>query len=127
MVMPMGTGSVRKLYYSIGEVSRITELEPYILRFWETEFPQLKPQKNKAGNRTYRIKDVQLILQIKKLLYEDKFTIQGARKQLKTGIDREITQQKLEFPDKEPIATKPNKLVKTIKKDLQDILSILNK
>jgi DNA-binding transcriptional MerR regulator len=85
--------SIKKLYYSIGEVSKIAELKQYVLRYWETEFKQLSPSKNKAGNRTYRQKDIDLILQIKNLLYNKKFTIEGARKMLdKTkGADKKQT------------------------------------
>src|SRR4030042_4927386 len=71
-----------KLYYSISEVSEITGLEPYVLRFWEAEFPVLKPRKNKKGHRTYRKKDIEQIFQIKELLYEHKYTIPGAREVL---------------------------------------------
>lgn len=71
--------SIKKLYYSISEVSKITEVEQYVLRYWETEFEQLKPQKNRAGNRAYTNKDIQTILQIKSLLREKKYTIEGAR------------------------------------------------
>ena len=71
--------SIKKLYYSIGEVSKITELKQYVLRYWETEFKQLSPVKKKAGNRTYRQKDIDMILKIKDLLYNQKFTIDGAR------------------------------------------------
>ncbi len=71
-----------KLYYSISEVSEITGLEPYVLRFWEAEFPILKPRKNKKGHRTYRKKDIEQIFQIKELLYEHKYTIPGAREVL---------------------------------------------
>lgn len=80
--MDQQTQSIKKLYYSIGEVSKDTELKQYVLRYWETEFKQLKPSKNKAGNRTYRQKDIDLILRIKELLYNQKFTIEGARKML---------------------------------------------
>jgi DNA-binding transcriptional MerR regulator len=73
---------IKKLYYSIGEVSKITGLKQYVLRYWETEFRQLSPSKNKAGNRTYRQKDIDLIMQIKDLLYNRRFTIEGARAQL---------------------------------------------
>ena len=74
---------VKKLYYSIGEVSDLTGLKAYVLRYWETEFNQLKPPKNRAGNRTYRQKDIDFILQIKDLLYNKKFTIDGARSVIK--------------------------------------------
>ena len=79
MVIP---DSPEKLYYSISEVSEITGLEPYVLRFWEAEFPVLKPRKNKKGHRTYRKKDIEQIFQIKGLLYEHKYTIPGAREVL---------------------------------------------
>src|SRR5271169_4965809 len=68
-----------KLYFRIGEVSRLCGLPAYVLRFWETEFPQLKPVKSSTGQRMYRRKDVEAALHIKKLLYEEGFTIAGAR------------------------------------------------
>ena len=74
-----------KLYYRIGEVCEIVGVEPHVLRYWETEFPSLAPPKNKAGQRTYRPKDIELLLTIRKLLYEEGFTIAGARKQLSRG------------------------------------------
>ncbi|MDP6570090.1 MAG: MerR family transcriptional regulator [Candidatus Marinimicrobia bacterium] len=73
----------KKLYYSISEVSEVTGLKQYVLRYWETEFSQLKPTKNRAGNRTYRSSDIDLIMEIKSLLYERKFTIKGAKQYLK--------------------------------------------
>jgi DNA-binding transcriptional MerR regulator len=75
--------TMKKLYYSISEVGKITELEQYVLRYWETEFEQLKPAKNLAGNRIYTNKDIKLILYIKRLLREEKYTIEGAKKLLK--------------------------------------------
>ena len=75
--------SMKKLYYSISEVSRICDLEQYVLRYWETEFDQLKPAKNSSGNRIYTNKDIKMILLIKKLLKEEKYTIEGAKKILK--------------------------------------------
>ena len=75
--------SIKKLYYSISEVSRITDLEQYVLRYWETEFEELKPQKNRAGNRIYTNRDIKLILYIKKLLREERYTIEGAKQILK--------------------------------------------
>ena len=71
-----------KLFYRIGEVSRLTGLEPYVLRYWETEFPMLQPQKNRAGQRTYRRRDVEMALRIKELLYDEQYTIAGAKKKL---------------------------------------------
>jgi DNA-binding transcriptional MerR regulator len=72
-----------KLYFKIGEVSEIVGVEPYVLRYWESEFPGLSPKKSSTGQRQFRRKDVELLLDIKKLLYEKKFTIEGARKALK--------------------------------------------
>src|SRR5271165_703 len=69
-----------KLYFRIGEVSRLAGIKPYVLRFWETEFPGLGPKKSGTGHRLYRRKDVEMVLEIKRLLYEQRFTIEGARK-----------------------------------------------
>ena len=78
----MEARDIKKLYYSISEVSEITTLKQYVLRFWEIEFSQLKPKKNSAGNRIYRSHDIDTILEIKSLLYERKFTIKGAQQYL---------------------------------------------
>ncbi len=79
---------LKKLYYSISEVSKLTNLEQYILRYWETEFDQLNPSKNRAGNRIYTNKDIKLILEIKTLLREKKYTIEGAKNILSDGKTR---------------------------------------
>jgi len=71
-----------KLYFKIGEVSELLGVEPYVLRYWETEFPALSPKKSGTGHRLYRRKDVELLLRIKHLLYEKRFTIEGARQSL---------------------------------------------
>lgn len=81
--------AMKKLYYSISEVSRIIELEQYVLRYWETEFEQLRPAKNLAGNRVYTNKDIKLILYIKKLLREEKYTIEGAKQHLKNFYQKD--------------------------------------
>jgi DNA-binding transcriptional MerR regulator len=73
-----------KLYFRIGEVARLAGIKPYVLRFWESEFPSLGPKKSGTGHRLYRRKDVELVLEIKRLLYEKRFTIEGARKTLET-------------------------------------------
>jgi DNA-binding transcriptional MerR regulator len=72
-----------KIYFRIGEVSELAKLPTYVLRFWETEFPQLKPSKSSTGQRMYRRRDVEFVMQIRKLLYEDGFTIAGARERLR--------------------------------------------
>lgn len=73
---------VRKAYYSIGEVCDLTGLKAHVLRYWETQFPELRPTKNRAGNRVYRPREVELILLVKQLLYKERFTIEGARQKL---------------------------------------------
>ena len=116
---------IKKLYYSIGEASKMTELKAYVLRYWETEFKQLKPPKNRAGNRTYRQNDVDLILFIKDLLYNKKFTIEGARSQISSMGEDIKSEQKI---DKEaPVKVVPAKketLVK-IKQELETLLELL--
>ena len=111
---------VKKLYYSIGEVSDLTKLKAYVLRYWETEFVQLSPPKNRAGNRTYRQKDIDMIFKIKDLLYSKRFTIDGARKMLQEeeSTDRNITKNS-RYPDKKRL------IIKKIKEDLTEILSII--
>lgn len=73
---------VKKAYYSIGEVCDLTSLKPHVLRYWETQFEILRPGKNRAGNRVYRPKDIELILLVKHLLYKQKYTIEGANQKL---------------------------------------------
>ena len=75
-----------KIYFRIGEVSELAKLPTYVLRFWETEFPQLRPTKSSTGQRMYRRRDVEFVVQIRKLLYEDGFTIAGARERLREQV-----------------------------------------
>ena len=82
--LPFSNEIPDKLYFKIGEVSAIAGLPSYVLRFWETEFPRIKPKRTPSGQRLYRKKDVELILKIKHLLHEKKYTIQGARQHLKS-------------------------------------------
>lgn len=112
---------LKKLYYSISEVSRLTGLEQYILRYWETEFEQLKPGKNRAGNRIYTNKDIKLILQIKQLLREEKYTIEGAKKIL-TDLNFETVTNPNEDNEQEKKKSAPSK---SLKKDLEEIKNFL--
>lgn len=82
-----------KLYYSISEVCRLTGLEAHVLRYWETEFPQMRPRKNRAGNRAYRPREIEYIRFIRHLLHEEKYTLQGARKKLSELTFEEISGQ----------------------------------
>ena len=119
--MNSNTNSIKKLYYSIGEVSKITDLKQYVLRYWETEFKQLNPNKNKAGNRTYRQKDIDLILDIKNLLYIEKFTIEGARKML---TQPQKNAKEVVKPEKSAVSNGLDK--KTLVKIRSDLKSILD-
>jgi DNA-binding transcriptional MerR regulator len=87
-----------KLFFKIGEVCDITGVQAHVLRYWESEFPMLAPQKNRAGQRTYRKRDVEMALRIKELLYEDQYTIAGAKKKLVSEI-RGASKLKVVTPD----------------------------
>ncbi len=99
-----------KKYFRIGEVSKIVGVEPYVLRYWEKEFPQLRPRRSDSRHRTYQKKDIELLLEIKRLLYEEKMTIKGAKKKLK------------EKEKKKEAAS----LLSEIKKELKEILDLLS-
>src|SRR2546430_5248964 len=91
-----------KLYFRIGEVSKLCKLPAYVLRFWETEFPQLAPKKSSSGQRLYRQRDVENVLRIKKLLYADGFTIAGARQYLRSDLKPTKSQAALPFASTSP-------------------------
>ncbi len=97
-----------KLFYRIGEVSRITGLEPHVLRYWESEFPQIKPDKQKSGQRLYDQKDLDTILHVKQLLYKEGYTISGARKKLNSKGEQDL-----------------GAVIETAKKELREILELL--
>ena len=84
-----------KRYFRIGEASRIIGVEPYVLRYWESEFPQLRPQRADSKQRTYQKKDLETLLKIKELLYEEKMTIEGAKRRLRQKADGDVTTYKL--------------------------------
>ena len=105
---------IKKLYYSIGEVSKMVGLKSYVLRYWETEFKQLSPPKNRAGNRTYRQKDIDLILKIKDLLHGKKFTIEGARSVISGKSDPNLPVEKIN-----------ENIIRQLKDELNKILQII--
>jgi len=109
-----------KLYFRIGEIAQLCRLPAYVLRFWETEFPQLKPVKSGTGQRMYRHKDVENVLRIKKLLYEEGFTIAGARQHLRSESKVDKKQSPLPFPEH----TAPD--LKHIRQGLREILAMLS-
>jgi DNA-binding transcriptional MerR regulator len=111
-----------KLYYKIGEVSDITGIEPYVLRYWESEFRIVSPSRTHSKQRLYRKKDLELILEIKKLLYEEKFTIAGAKKKLQKTKGLKDQQMKLELPEK-----KFREALIRVKKELEDLHGLLSR
>lgn len=122
--------NIKKLYYSISEVSKITEVEQYVLRYWETEFEQLSPQKNRAGNRAYTNKDIQIILLIKKLLREQKYTIEGAKKIFNELYQAKLTETdlskgKLFESDVQEVNKIPNDQKSTLREDLLEIKNLI--
>ena len=109
-----------KLYFRIGEVATLCRLPAYVLRFWESEFPQLKPVKSSTGQRMYRKRDVESVLRIKQLLYEQGFTIAGARQQLRSETKPDKTQATIPFP------ARPSAEIQHIRQGLREILSMLS-
>ncbi len=109
------TKTEEKRYYSISEVSRLTGLEPYVLRYWEKEFPSLKPRKNRGGNRMYTTRDIELVNRIKHLRKKEKLTIAGARSKLtmiKTGEEQQSVK----------VSARARTLISQIRKDVEDLL-----
>jgi DNA-binding transcriptional MerR regulator len=143
-----------KLFFRIGEVCDLIKVQPHVLRYWETEFPMLAPQKNRAGQRVYRRKDVEMVMRIRNLLYEEKFTIAGAKRKLQDEMHRASPRPRpeaREAPQIElPVAQVPvpqsisaaephsdhsseqglspqqQRALKTIRRDLEDLLTMLN-
>jgi DNA-binding transcriptional MerR regulator len=110
-----------KLYFRIGEVSQLTRTKAFVLRFWETEFPSLRPVKTKSGHRLYRRKDVELIFQIRRLLYEKGFTIEGARRHMASEGKSRAEQQNM-FQ-----SSLDGAQFQAIRQELQSILTILSR
>jgi DNA-binding transcriptional MerR regulator len=119
-------GIPNKEYFKIGEVSALSELEPYVLRYWETEFKMIRPVRFGSNQRMYRRKDVELIFEIKKLLYQEGFTIAGARKKLVQHSKEEKEKKTLPIQKADgPTDLEP--LIREIQKDLTDLIRLLNK
>ena len=117
---------LKKLYYSISEVSKLSDLEQYILRYWETEFDQLKPSKNRAGNRIYTNKDIKMILLIKRLLRQEKYTIEGAKKILSKPTELKSLLSKKDLDETSTnISAYGNGNSSNIKRDLEELKNFL--
>ena len=111
-----------KLYFKIGEVSKITRVKPYVLRYWESEFKIISPLKSKSKQRVYRRKDVELILEIKRLLYDERYTLEGAKSKIRE-LQKQMNSSQLDikFPDQRYL-----KALRLIKEELHSIKKILS-
>jgi DNA-binding transcriptional MerR regulator len=121
-----------KLFFRISEVAKLAGVEPYVLRFWESEFKTLAPEKNLGGWRVYRRKDVERILEIKQLLYEEGFTIEGARKKLARHNGGQFEEVGVDVPEPSKTAplfasTEKEQVLRQVKSELEAILTLLNK
>ena len=112
-----------KLYFKIGEVSKIADIQPHVLRYWESEFKALKPVKSKSGQRVYRKKDVETVLRIKNLLHGQRFTIEGAKKKLKERKVSEAPAKQLNLAFNK---SQVKETLEEIKKELNSIADMLN-
>ena len=120
----------KKLYYRIGEVCRIVGVEAYVLRYWESQFPTLRPPKNKAGRRTYRPGDIELLLRIRELLYEEGFTISGARKQIlrdRRDVAEPKASRKAVTPPAEREETGTTENISRLRRELENMLTFLDR
>ena len=111
-------------YFSIREVSQLTQVKPYVIRYWETQFSALRPARRESGQRKFTQKDVDSILRIKELLYDKRFTIAGAKQYLKREARRGVSQLKLDL-DNSPGASQTLDTLRSVRKDLEDALKIL--
>jgi len=116
-----------KLYFRIGEVAKLAGIKPYVLRFWESEFPVLGPKKSGTGHRLYRRKDVELVLEIKRLLYEKRFTIEGARKVLDSAKPKREGSKPASPRRQGELFSATATLYQEVRRELRDILELLNK
>jgi len=151
---PTPTRIPEKLFFRIGEVCDLIKVQPHVLRYWETEFPMLAPEKNRAGQRVYRRRDVEMVMRIRTLLYEEKFTIAGAKKKLQEEMQRGgsrakgETRQSAAAPDQPTLLPEPpappataasalaadtmtltpqaRRAIKIIRRDLEGLLTLLN-
>jgi DNA-binding transcriptional MerR regulator len=124
---PSGSEIPDKLYFRIGEVARLCEVPAYVLRFWESEFPQLKPHKGGTGQRLYRRRDVEMALRIKTLLYDEGYTIPGARQVFKSETRQKEPQLTLGIDDTAAAQQTDNRQLRKLQKDLRDLLTLLSK
>jgi DNA-binding transcriptional MerR regulator len=123
-----------KLFFKIGEVCEITDTQPYVLRYWESEFPSLAPAKNSSGQRIYRRRDIETVLRIKQLLYEEGFTIAGAKKRLETEMAGRADSGPVVTPNAAVIGDTPapkddkgRQALLEVREQLREILNLLDR
>jgi len=114
-----------KIFYRVGEVSQLVGVESYVLRYWEKMFPQLKPEKDESGQRVYTKPDIDMVMRIKHLLYEERYTIDGARKKLREGskVESRSKSKAKNSEDVQELLT----ILRDVKSTLQDALAVLEK
>ncbi|MFW5946978.1 MAG: MerR family transcriptional regulator [Gemmatimonadota bacterium] len=112
---------IRKEYYSIGEVCDLLDLKPHVLRYWEGQFPPLKPSKNRAGNRVYQRKEIRLLMLVKRLLYTERYTIEGARRKLeelrKGGDYEDVARQTLDEATADEVRSELQAILEVLRGD----------
>ena len=124
-----------KLFFKIGEVCKITDTQPYVLRYWESEFPSLAPAKNSSGQRIYRRRDIETVLRIKQLLYEEGFTIAGAKKRLEAEMTGKTDSNPSLTPSKAVVGDTPapsgddkgRQALLEVREQLREILTLLDR
>ena len=115
-----------KLFFKIGEVCEITDTQPYVLRYWESEFPSLAPAKNSSGQRIYRRRDIETVLRIKQLLYDEGFTIVGAKKRIESeaGGKSSTPQSQAALPEEDD---RLRQVLREVREELRQILTVLGR
>jgi DNA-binding transcriptional MerR regulator len=116
-----------KLFFKIGEVCEITDTQPYVLRYWESEFPALAPAKNSSGQRIYRRRDIETVLRIKQLLYDEGFTIAGAKKRLEAELGGRVDTPSSQAAAVQPAADAAAQALVEVRRQLREILTLLER
>jgi DNA-binding transcriptional MerR regulator len=116
-----------KLFFKIGEVCEITDTQPYVLRYWESEFPALAPAKNSSGQRIYRRRDIETVLRIKQLLYDEGFTIAGAKKRLEAELGGRVDTPSSQAAAELPAGGAASQALAEVRRQLREILTLLDR
>ncbi len=120
--MPASTHIPDKMFFKIGEVSKLTGIKPHVLRYWESEFKLIRPPKSNIGQRVYRRRDVEIILRLKQLLYKDRYTIEGAKKKISQELKQKTTRQHLTAP-----SARLEEILQRQKQEIRNLIKLLEK